>query len=85
VVAHTFNPRTWKTEAGRSLSLWPAWSTEGVPGQPGLQRNPVSKNQTKKKKKKEEEEEEEEEKRRRRRRKEEKKERNVVSIEPVRY
>ena len=28
VVAHTFNPSTWKAEAGRFLSSRPAWSTE---------------------------------------------------------
>ena len=28
----TFNPSTWETEAGRSLWLRPAWSTEWVPG-----------------------------------------------------
>jgi hypothetical protein len=46
VVAHTFNPSTWEAEAGGFLGSRPAWSTEWVPGQPGLQRNPVSKNQT---------------------------------------
>jgi hypothetical protein len=44
MVAHIFNPSTWEAEAGEFLSLSPAWSTEFVPGQPGLQRNPVSKN-----------------------------------------
>ena len=44
VVAHTFNPSTGEAEAGGSLSSRPAWSTEQVPGQPGLHRgNPVSK------------------------------------------
>jgi hypothetical protein len=28
VVAHAFNPSTWEAEAGRSLSLRPAWSTK---------------------------------------------------------
>lgn len=28
VVVHTFNPSTWKAEAGRSLSLSSPWSTE---------------------------------------------------------
>jgi hypothetical protein len=28
VVAHAFNPRIWKIEAGRSLSSRPAWSIE---------------------------------------------------------
>ena len=40
VVAHTFNPGIQeaeaKAEAGRSLSLRSAWSTEKVPGQSGL-------------------------------------------------
>ena len=36
VVAHTFNPSTPEAEAGRSLSLRPAWSTEQVLGQPSL-------------------------------------------------
>ena len=51
VVAHTFNPSTQEAEAGVFLSSRPAWSTERVPGQPELQRNPVSKNQTKTKQK----------------------------------
>ena len=29
------NPGTWEAEAGGFLSLRQAWSTEGVPGQPG--------------------------------------------------
>jgi hypothetical protein len=28
VVMHTFDPSTWEGEAGRFLSLRPAWSTE---------------------------------------------------------
>jgi hypothetical protein len=28
LVAHAFNPSTWEAEAGRFLSLKPAWSTE---------------------------------------------------------
>jgi hypothetical protein len=36
VVAHAFNPSTWEAEASRFLSSRPAWSTEWVPGQPGL-------------------------------------------------
>jgi major histocompatibility complex class I len=28
VVAHVFNPSTWEEEAGRFVSLRPAWSTE---------------------------------------------------------
>jgi hypothetical protein len=47
-VAHTFNPSTWEAEAGRFLSSRPAWSTEWVPGQPGLHRKkPVSKQKQK--------------------------------------
>jgi hypothetical protein len=41
VVVHAFNPRAWKAEAGRFLSSRPSWSTEWVPGQPGLHGNPV--------------------------------------------
>ena len=37
VVAHVFNPQTREAEAGGSfVSLRPTWSTEQVPGQPGL-------------------------------------------------
>jgi hypothetical protein len=28
VLVHAFNPSTWEAEAGRFLSLRPAWSTE---------------------------------------------------------
>jgi hypothetical protein len=43
VVVYAFNPNTWEAEAGGSLGSRIAWSTEQVPGQPGLQReNPVS-------------------------------------------
>jgi hypothetical protein len=42
VVAHAFNPSTWEAEAGRSLSLRPAWSIEWILGQPGLHRKTVS-------------------------------------------
>ena len=42
MVAHVFNPSTWKAEAGESLSLRPAWSTERVPGQPGQHREILS-------------------------------------------
>jgi hypothetical protein len=42
VMAHAFNPSTWKAEAGKSLSLRPAWSTEWVLGQPGLHRETLS-------------------------------------------
>jgi hypothetical protein len=38
VVAHTFNTSTWEAKAGGFLSSRPAWSTEWVPGQPGLHR-----------------------------------------------
>jgi hypothetical protein len=42
VVAHAFNSSTWEAEAGGFLSLRPAWSTELVPGQPGLHRETLS-------------------------------------------
>jgi hypothetical protein len=41
-VAQAFNPSTWEAEAGRFLSSRPAWSTVGVPGQPGLHRETLS-------------------------------------------
>jgi hypothetical protein len=41
---------TWEAEAGEFLSSRPAWSTEWVPGQPGLYRETLSqKNKNKKK------------------------------------
>jgi hypothetical protein len=42
VVAHAFNPSTWEAEAGGFLSSRPAWSTELVPGQPGIYRETLS-------------------------------------------
>jgi hypothetical protein len=42
VVVHAFNPSIWEAEAGGSLSSRPAWSTEWVPGQPGLHRETLS-------------------------------------------
>jgi hypothetical protein len=48
VVAHTLNPSTQVAEAeaeeGRSPSFRPAWSTERIPGQPGLHRETLSQN-----------------------------------------
>jgi hypothetical protein len=38
VVVHTFDLSSQEVEAGRYLSSRPAWSTERVPGQPGLHR-----------------------------------------------
>ena len=35
--AHTSHPSTQRTKAGGSLSSRPAWSTQRVPDQPGLQ------------------------------------------------
>jgi hypothetical protein len=46
VVVHAFNPSTWEAEAGGFLSLRPAWSTERVPGQPGLYRETLSRKKT---------------------------------------
>jgi hypothetical protein len=42
VVAHAFNPSTWVADPGGFLSWRPAWSTEWVPGQPGLHRETMS-------------------------------------------
>ena len=47
-MAHTFNPGTRETEAGRFLSSKPAWSTERVLGQPGLYRETLSQKKKKK-------------------------------------
>jgi hypothetical protein len=47
VVAHSFNPSTWEAEAGGFLSSRPAWSTEWVPGQPGLKEKPCLKKKPK--------------------------------------
>jgi hypothetical protein len=52
VVVHAFNPSTQEAEAGRFLSLRPAWSTKWVPGQHGLYRETLSRKTKKKKKKK---------------------------------
>ena len=43
MVVLTFNPSTWEAEAGGFLSWRPAWSTERVPGQPGLHKKPCLK------------------------------------------
>jgi hypothetical protein len=53
MVAHAFNLSTWEAEAGEFLSSRPAWSTEWVPGQPGLHRKTLfqKKKQTNKKQK----------------------------------
>jgi hypothetical protein len=50
-VAHAFNPRTQEAEAGGSLSLRPAWSTQRVPGQPGLHKETLPRKKKKLKKK----------------------------------
>ena len=42
VVVHAFNPSTREAEAGGFLSSRPVWSTEWVPGQPGLHRETLS-------------------------------------------
>jgi hypothetical protein len=41
-VAHAFNPSIQEAEAGGFLSSRPAWSTEWVPGQPGIYRETLS-------------------------------------------
>jgi hypothetical protein len=50
MVAHAFNPSTWEAEAGEFLSLRAAWSTEWVPGQPGLHKETLSQKSKKTKK-----------------------------------
>jgi hypothetical protein len=52
MVPHAFNHSTREAEAGRFLSLRPAWSSECVPGQPGLYRGTLSRKIKKKKKRK---------------------------------
>ena len=52
-MAHAFNPRTWEAETGGFLSSGPAWSTERVPGQPGLHRETMSWKTNKKQRSKE--------------------------------
>jgi hypothetical protein len=48
-----FGPNAWEVGAGRSLSSRPTWSTEWVPGQPGLHwENPVLKTNKRMKEKK---------------------------------
>ena len=42
VVAHAFNPSTWKAETGRFLSSRPSWSKKWVPGQSELYRETLS-------------------------------------------
>jgi hypothetical protein len=44
VVVQAFNSSTWEAEAGRFLSLRTAWSTEWVPGQKELNREPCLEN-----------------------------------------
>ena len=41
-MVHTFNTSTWEAEVDGFLSSKPAWSTERVPGQPGLHRETLS-------------------------------------------
>jgi hypothetical protein len=52
MVAQAFNPSTPEAEAGGFLSSRLAWSTKGVPEQPGLHRETLSQKTKKKKKKK---------------------------------
>ena len=47
VVAQAFNPSTQEAEAGGSLSSRSAWSSERVPGQPGLHKETLSQEKTK--------------------------------------
>jgi hypothetical protein len=52
VVAHAFNPSTWEADASGFLKSSPAWSTEYVPGQPGLHRETLFRKTKKEKNKK---------------------------------
>jgi hypothetical protein len=45
ILSVAFNPSTWEAEAGGFLSSRLAWSTEWVPGQPGLHRETQSQKQ----------------------------------------
>jgi hypothetical protein len=56
MVVHAFETSTWEAEAGGFLSSSPAWSTELVPGQPGLHRKTLSRKKKKRKKKEKEKE-----------------------------
>jgi hypothetical protein len=47
MVAHAFNSSIWEAEAGEFLSSRTAWSTEYVPGHPGLHRETLSQKQNK--------------------------------------
>jgi hypothetical protein len=47
VMAHAFKPSTQEAEAGGFLSSRPAWSTEWIPEQPGLQRETLTREKTK--------------------------------------
>jgi hypothetical protein len=40
VVMHTFDPSNWKAEAGRSLSLRPAWSHSEFEASQGYKEKP---------------------------------------------
>jgi hypothetical protein len=57
VVAHAFNPSTWEAEAGRFLSLRPAWSksefqdSQSYTEKPCLETNKKQKQKQKKEKK----------------------------------
>ena len=57
MVVHAFETSTWEAEAGGFLSSSPAWSTELVPGQPGLHIKTLSRKKKKKERKKEKEKE----------------------------
>jgi hypothetical protein len=42
MLVHAFNPSTWEAETDGSLSSRPVWSSEQVPGQPGLHRETLT-------------------------------------------
>jgi hypothetical protein len=62
VMAYAFNPSTQEAEAGGFLSSRPAWSTEWVPGQPGIHRETLSRKTKERREEREREREREREK-----------------------
>ena len=72
-MVHVFNHSMQEAEVGRSLSSRPAWSTELVLGQSGLQRKILSQRRRRRRKKKRRKRRRKRRKRKRRRRRKKKK------------